>query len=59
METLRLRNPLTPVLCEGVKKDPRPSRGESVEPRGCEVDPEDGARGRDEEVEDGEFIIKE
>lgn len=50
---------MTPVLCEGVKKDPRPSRGESVEPRGCEVDPEDGARGRDEEVEDGEFIIKE
>jgi hypothetical protein len=50
---------LTPVLCEGVKKDPSPSRGEIVDPSGWDVDPAGGDSGREDDVDEGEFIMSE
>jgi hypothetical protein len=49
---------LTPVLCDGVKKDPRPSRGDNVDERGCWLFDDVDGRVDDEEGE-GEFMMRE
>lgn len=49
---------MTPVLCDGVKKDPRPSLGDNVDERGCWLFDDDEGRVEDEEGE-GEFMMRE
>lgn len=49
---------MTPVLCDGVKKDPRPSRGDNVDERGCWLFGDVEGRADDEEGE-GEFMMRE
>lgn len=50
---------MTPVLCDGVKKDPRPSRGDIVEDRGCWLFEEVGGRVEAEDEGVGEFMMRE
>ena len=59
MLTLRRRKPLTPVLCDGVKKDPRPSLGDNVDERGCWLFADVDGRVEDEEEGEGEFMMRE
>ena len=46
------------MLCDGVKKDPRPSLGDNVDERGCWLFDDDEGRVADEEGE-GEFMMRE
>ena len=50
---------MTPVLCDGVKKDPRPSRGDNVDERGCWLFDDVEGRVDDEEEGEGEFMMRE
>ena len=50
---------MTPVLCEGVKKDPRPSLGDNVDERGCWLFDDVDGRVVDEEEGEGEFMMRE
>jgi len=50
---------LTPVLCDGVKKDPRPSLGDNVDERGCWLFADVDGRVEDEEEGEGEFMMRE
>jgi hypothetical protein len=50
---------LTPVLCDGVKKDPRPSRGDNVDERGCWLLDDVDGRVDEEDEGEGEFMMSE
>ena len=50
---------MTPVLCDGVKKDPRPSLGDNVDERGCWLFDDVDGRLVDEEEGEGEFMMRE
>jgi hypothetical protein len=58
-ETLRRRKPLTPVLCDGVKKDPSPSLGDMADAKGVGLVAEDKGDTLLEADDEGEFMIRE